>query len=321
MDFEYIKHKLLKNEPLTGTDAVRLLEISSHSDDFYRLLSLANSLSRTEYGNKGYIFAQIGLNAEPCSGDCKFCSLAQSRFSVEYPYRLTADEAVKAGLDISKSGISDLFLMTTADYPVDQFIEIGAKIRASMPQEVRLVANIGDFTLLQAIRLKRAGFTGAYHIRRLNEGTDTAISPDRRIATLDAIREAGLELYYCVEPIGPEHSYEALADEMIRARDYGVSAMAAMRRVPVKGSAMEDRGSITLLELTKIAAVTRLVTRPRRSMNVHEPTEMALLAGVNQLYAEYGANPRDNLVQTSQGRGFRTDKVKQMLENADYTVF
>ena len=81
------------------------------------------------------------------------------------------------------------------------------------------------------------------------------------------------------------------------------------------------RRSFTLLELTKIAAVTRLVTRPRRSMNVHEPTEMALLAGVNQLYAEYGANPRDNLVQTSQGRGFRTDKVKQMLENADYTVF
>ena len=27
-----------------------------------------------------------------------------------------------------------------------------------------------------------------------------------RIDTLDAIKKAGLELYYCVEPIGPEHT-------------------------------------------------------------------------------------------------------------------
>ncbi|WP_222427806.1 hypothetical protein [Sporomusa sp. KB1] len=27
-----------------------------------------------------------------------------------------------------------------------------------------------------------------------------------------------IDLYYCVEPIGPEHSYQELIDEMMRAR-------------------------------------------------------------------------------------------------------
>ena len=33
-------------------------------------IAKANELSRKEYGDKGYIFAQIGLNSEPCSGNC-----------------------------------------------------------------------------------------------------------------------------------------------------------------------------------------------------------------------------------------------------------
>jgi biotin synthase len=35
-------------------------------------------------------------------------------------------------------------------------------------------------------------------------------------------------------------------------------------------------------------------------MNVHEPIQVALLAGMNQLYAEVGANPKDTDSQTVQ---------------------
>lgn len=320
MEWSDIEKKLAEDRPLTKEDAVRLLHIDSQSRDFYTLLSLANELSRKEFGEKGYIFAQIGLNAEPCSGNCSFCSLAQDHFSVESTYRLLPEKAVGEGLALCRTGISDLFLMTTADYPFEDYLAIGAALRTEMPANIRLVANIGDFSREQAVQLRKAGFTGVYHIHRLREGKDTALSPAGRLATLDAARDAGLEIYYCVEPIGPEHTYEELADEMIRARDYGVEAMAAMRRVPVPGTPMEKEGAITLLELTKIVAVTRLVTRPHRSMNVHEPNEMALLAGANQLYAEYGANPRDNEGDTADGRGLGVDRVRIMLENAGYRI-
>lgn len=173
-----------------------------------------------------------------------------------------------------------------------------------LPPAVRLVANIGDIDVDMARRLKESGCSGAYHIRRLREGTDTGIPPAEREATLGALREAGLEIYYCLEPIGPEHRYEELACELLFARGLAPEAMAAMRRVPVPGTPLADKGQISAVELTKIVAVTNLVVRPKRCMNVHEPMQMPLLAGVNQLYAESGANPRDTRSLTETGRGF-----------------
>ena len=88
---------------------------------------------------------------------------------------------------------------------------------------------MGDFGPAYAAALKEAGFTGVYHIHRLREGTDTNARPQARIRTMDAVRGAGLELYYCVEPIGPEHTHQELVDEMLRIRDYPVGVMARYR--------------------------------------------------------------------------------------------
>ena len=138
--------------------------------------------------------------------------------------------------------------------------------------------------------------------------------------TPGTVRYAGLDLYYCVEPIGPEHTYEELADEMLRAREYKVNMMAVMGRVGVPGTRFADSGEITELELTKIAAVAGLVTAPGKSMNVHEPKKMPLLAGVNQLYAEIGINPRDTSEKTEDNRGKGIRETVKLLEEAEYRV-
>lgn len=317
---------ILKNaetKEITREEAVRLLEIDNRSDEFYELIKVANRMTRKEYGNKAYIFSQIGLNAEPCTMNCKFCSMAKSNYVMDGEFRKTMadiEDLKKTARDVIEAGTHDLFLMTTADYPVDEFVKIGAALRAEMPDHVRLVANIGDFDSDTAEKLKSAGFTGVYHIRRLGEGKDTDIDPDSRIQTLDTIKASGLELYYCVEPIGPEHTYDELVDEMMRAREYGVEAMAVMRRTPVPGTPLADKGMITAAELTKIEAVTRIVTKPSRSMNTHEVTPMTLIAGVNQLYAEIGANPRDNVNDTEANRGYGVLKTIELLKDAEFEI-
>ena len=187
-----------------------------------------------------------------------------------------------------------------------------------MPEDHRFVANIGDFDYETAKKLKAIGFTGAYHINRLREGKDTLIESKQREITIDNIIRAGLELYYCVEPIGPEHNYDEIADEIIRAKELKVNVMAVMRRTPVPGTPLFSGGKISLIELIKIAAVTNLAVNPSRAMNVHEPTVMALLAGVNQLYAEVGANPRDVKSDTEENRGFTPIKAWEMLEEGGY---
>lgn len=127
-----------------------------------------------------------------------------------------------------------------------------------------------------------------------------------------------MDLYYCIEPIGPEHSYEELTTEILRAKELEIDVMAAMRRVPVMGTPLQAAGQIPALELTKIVAVTNIVVNPSHAMNVHEPIQAAMLAGVNQLYAEVGANPRDTESHTEQNRGFDTTTAWKMLNEFGY---
>ena len=301
-------------------DAIKLLEIENFSDDFYELINYANYLTRSEFHNKGYVFAQIGLDAQPCSVDCKFCSMGESHYSLESTWKKDLNLILTEVKNIVGSGISDLFLMTTANYSLDEYLKIIEKVREFLPLNIRLVANIGDFNFQYALKLKNAGATGAYHIRRLGEGIDTKTTEKDRIKTLDAIKDAGLELYYCVEPIGPEHTFKEIATEMIRARDYNVGVMAVMRRIAVPGTPLFYRGQINSIELTRIAAVTRIVTMPHRAMNAHETTQMNLIAGVNQLYAEMGANPRDTVSSTENGRGFSIENTNTLLMDAGYAI-
>jgi len=320
MKIDGILNSVRDGKLLDKQEAVSLLNVDNTSDDFYKLISLANEMTRSEFNNKGFIFAQIGLNAEPCSVNCKFCSMGKGHYAMDGVWKKDIDAIVSETKTLIDCGIDDLFLMTTADYPISQFLDVGKRVRDILPDNIRLVANIGDFDYDTALKLKEAGFTGAYHIKRLREGIDTTARPETRIRTLDSIVKAGLELYYCVEPIGPEHTYEEIADEMLRAREYNVGVMAVMRRIPVKDTPLYEKGQISPLELSKIAAVARLVTRPHRAMNVHEPVQMSLICGVNQLYAEVGANPRDDVSNTEQSRGFTVEGVRQMLEDAGYEM-
>ena len=107
---------------------------------------------------------------------------------------------------------------------------------------------------------------------------------------------------------------------MIRARDYNVDVMAVMGRVGVAGTPFENEPELSELELTKIAAVTRIVTNPKKSMCIHEPKKMPLLAGVNQLYAEFGGNPRDTEASTENNRGYGIENIKKLLRDAEYMI-
>lgn len=305
-------------EKASQEEVSAMLRLSPDDPQYFRLLCLSHRRSRAVFGNRGYIFAQIGINAEPCSGQCAFCSMAASHFAVDGRFRKDASLLCREAEELARQGIDDLFLMTTADFPQELFLTLAAAVRRRLPAAVRLVANIGDLDDDMARRLRATGCTGAYHIRRLREGIDTALSPAAREATLAALRAAGLRIYYCIEPIGPEHSPDELAREILFARELHPEAMAVMRRVPVPGTPKADSGCITALELVKIAAIANLVTAPSRCMNVHEPMQAALLAGVNQFYAESGANPRDTAERTELGRGLTPAALRAILREGDW---
>ena len=303
---------------LSRADALELLAIPVGSEDYYALLYAANAESRARFGGRGVIFAQIGIEASPCPANCGFCSLAVDVFPKENSFALPVEAACATAERLAEQKVDELFLMTTANYPQSNFLAYAKQVRAHIPDDMRFVANVGDFNLDYARELRAAGFTGVYHIRRLGEGRDTQLPPEQRVRTLDAVRDSGLELYYCVEPIGPEHTYEEIADEIFRAKDYPVQVMAVMKRVCVPGTRLFTRGEISAAELAKICAVAELCVKPARAMGVHEPDELCLMAGANQIYAEVSVNPRDTSLTTETGRGASTEKAKALLASADW---
>lgn len=315
---ELIEGSHLEPQEWSDADILKLLAIDCHSEDLYHLLSASNALSRRVFNNIGYVFVQLGLNAEPCSGNCLFCSMGKDHFSIDSRWRKSSQDVVQDVLALNKQKVDDVFLMSTVDYPLNDYISIVESVKPHLGTDMRLVANVGDFDISDAQALKKAGVTGVYHVNRLREGIDTSIDPEQRERTIDALRSADLELYYCIEPIGAEHSYEEILYEIRHAQQLQPEVMAVMRRVTVENTPMAGHSSISAIELTKIAAVTNLVVRPKRAMNLHETEQMSLLAGVNQLYAEFGANPRDTINDTQSGRGLSVSQGWSMLREAGY---
>ena len=298
---------------LTRDDALELLNIQTLSMDYYQLLGIANAEARAHYRGKGAIFAQIGVEASPCPGNCAFCSLATGVFPEENSFVLPVETAEEIADELVKQGTDELFLMTTINYTNSNFIDYAARIRRHLPEGMRFVANVGDFDLEFAKELRKVGFTGVYHICRLREGTDNDLPLAQRIRTIEAAREAGLERYYCIEPIGPEHSYEEMVDEMERSKQFEADVSAVMKRICVPGTRLYDKGEISSAELAKICAVAKLFIKPKRAMGVHEPDILSLMAGANQIYAEVSVNPRDLSLSTETSRGASMEKARGFL--------
>lgn len=303
---------------LTRSDALELLNIETCSMDYYRLLGIANAESRAQYGGRGSIYTQIGVEASPCPGNCKFCSLVESVFPKENSFLLPVETACVMAEMLVKQGVDEILLMTTANFTNADFLEYAAKVRRHIPEDMRFVANVGDFDLDYAREMRKIGFTGVYHVCRLREGVDNDLSLEQRLRTIEAACEAGLERYYCVEPIGPEHTYEEMVDEMERARKYGADVAAVMKRTCVPGTELFRRGELSSAELAKICAVARLFIKPRRAMGVHEPNELCLMSGANQVYAEASVNPRDLSLTTETSRGVNMEKATAFMTAANW---
>jgi biotin synthase len=161
--------------------------------------------------------------------------------------------------------------------------------------------------------LLAAGFKGAYHAVRLGEGRDTPFSREKRIRTLQVLRDVGLLWMNCIEPVGPEHSHEEIVDLMFLARDYGAVYSGVMRRINFPGSPMSGHGMITEREMARMVAVSRLVMADVPAAHcTHEPHSASLMAGANLFFPEVGASPRDGLADTAGGRGQSIDACRRV---------
>lgn len=305
----------------TKQDCAYLLGFHELSIEASLMRAVADALSRQRFANNGIVLGQIGLEIAACPGKCKFCSFGEGHTDFK-PSAMSDEDIVANALSFTASDeLYALFLMTMHTFDIRRLLKLVQILRAKIPKETQIVVNIGDFDRFQALDLKPAGVNGAYHVCRLREGTDTALLPEDRKATIRTIKEASLDWYYCCEPIGPEHSPEELAEQIYLGVEYDCFQHAAMRRVYIPSAPLASRGQISELRLAQIVAVVALATLAcpgACSIAVHEPNLLGLTSGANTVYAESGANPRDTEEETSGHRGRDIHDCKNMLYESGF---
>jgi biotin synthase len=319
---EKLINKSRLGDVLSKKELVYLLALAPDSAETYMVMAEATRLSKELSDGKAEVHAQFAINLAPCPCDCLFCSFAKINGVFNEATKLTPEQAVAYARQFETDGANAVFMMSTAKYPFERFIEMSKEVRQSLKPETTLIANIGDQTLKNAVRLKDAGFSGVYHAVRLREGKDTTLSVENRKQSICNFKEAGLEVGTCVEPVGPEHTNEELAEMIEFTASFNPSYSGAARRIPIPGTMIAKRGVINELRMAQIVAVTRL-GMPRSVMGncTHEPCTLGAISGANLFWAEVGANPRDIEEKTEEGRGETVSRCQSIFRESNWDVW
>ena len=319
MNLRDIIKKSRNAEQFSREEVIAMLALPTGSLESYVIMAEAARISREASGDRAEIHAQFSVNLAPCTRDCLFCSFAVTNGIFNDSGIITPAEAASQAQRFEEEGANAIYVMATATFDMGHYLEISREIRRSLRPETVLIANVGDEYAVNAPLLAAAGFRGVYHAIRLGEGSDTTISTTRRFESIRMFQEAGLALGTCVEPIGPEHTNEELADMIMFTAFLDPSFSGAARRISIPGTAMAARGMISELRMAQIVAVTRLaMPRSVRGNCSHEPGTVPIMGGANLLWAEVGANPRDTSENTENGRGHSISSIRQLFSETDW---
>ena len=302
-------------------DILRLLSFAPGSLQEAYLGSLARQTARVAAGNRGGVWAAIGVDSAPCSMNCAFCAFGEAWGVVREAHERSLEDIVSAARRYGEEGASWIVLRTTEHYGLERLCRLAEAVRAVLPERCALVANTGQKSGEDIRRLRHAGIDVMYHALRLGEGRDTPFDPQQRRAALHRIRREGMTLACLVEPLGVEHDDEAVADAMLEAFSAGAGICGVMARSNVPGTPFEGCRDVPEHRLARIAAVVRLCGGVRTPhVCVHPPVSLAVEWGANVLVVETGAVPRDAAEVVGDWRGFTMQEAKSLLARCDFTL-
>jgi hypothetical protein len=149
--------------------------------------------------------------------------------------------------------------MATAGLGFERYLEMVRAVRASVSDDMKIMANTADLSPEQARALADAGATAAYHALRLGEGVITDISPEDRRRTMRHLRDAGIELMTGVEPVWRGIDPDELSDHICDLPEFAPFAVGACSYTAVERADMGGREPALTGFVRYVGALARLV--------------------------------------------------------------
>lgn len=301
-------------------DILTMLAAAPDSPETGLLKKKAREKATEVTGNRGRVWSAVGIEHRTCPMNCQFCSFGEDWGLVKEDFDWPVEDIIEAARLSVEQGASWFTLRTNAGYDIERLCEIARRVRSEVPGDYALVVNTGDLSQEAGDKLLKNGINGIYHTWRLGEGSTTRLNPTTRISTMNSATKAGLELYHMVEPLGPEHTDEEIADRIMAANRCGASLGGVMARVNVPGTPLASSGQVAEDRISQIIAVCRLCAGSGvKDICVVPPLKSALEAGANVVTVEVGAIPRSAQTnQTSAWKGFGVREAMDFLESAGY---
>jgi biotin synthase len=286
-----LAERSLAGHQLAHDDALEVL----HAPDaeILAVMHAAYQVRHRFFGNRVQLYMLVNAKSGLCPEDCNYCSQSKISDATIAKYSLLSREKLLDGAaQASKRGATTYCIVISGRSPTQRELEA---VEAIVPEikarySLKICACLGLLTLPEAQRLKACGVDRVNH--NLNTSREfyaricTTHSYDDRLATLHAVRDAGLEL--CAGGIvGMGEHPTDIVQMALALRGLNVESIPINFLHPVDGTPLAQTRLLNPRFCLKVLAMFRFV-HPNREIRIAGGRELHL--GALQPLGLYAAN-------------------------------
>jgi biotin synthase len=191
--------RVLDDQRLTAEEGLAVLQ--SDDSELLDLLAAAYRVRHRWFGNRVDLNFLINAKSGLCGEDCGYCSQSRVSKAAIPQYRLVTAEEILEGARIAaernaKTYCTVISGRSPTDRELDTLSQVVPQVKAAYG--LRMCFSVGLLSIEQARRLKAAGVDRVNHNLNTSERfyprICTTHSYKDRLATLEAVRQAGLEI-------------------------------------------------------------------------------------------------------------------------------
>jgi len=285
--------KVLAGEPLSASESSFLTSVEGA--DLFLLFSTAGKIRERYRQNRVDLCSIISAKSGACSEDCAYCAQS-SRSAAGVPvHPLVGEDAVlEKALEARNAGVKRFCIVTSGrkagKKELRQIASMVGKVRGAglLP-----CATLGLLESDELSALKESGLERYHHNLETSEkffpGICSTHTYADKLKTIEAAKSAGLSV--CSGGIfGIGESWQDRIDMATALRDLGVDSVPINFLIAVKGTPLEDRGSLEPLEALKIISLYRFLLPEKeirvcggRRQTLGEFNSMVFMAGADSL--------------------------------------
>ncbi len=279
MDWSKLAQKVLEGYRVTASEALAILQ--SSDDQLLDLVAAAYRIRRHYFGNTVQLYFLMNAKSGLCPEDCHYCS--QSKISTaEIPrYNILTREKLLDGARMARERQARTYcLVISGREPHEREMRAIEEVVPEIKTRygLHVCACLGLLSTEQARRLKACGVDRVNH--NLNTGPNyygqicTTHTYADRLATLRAVREAGLEL--CSGGIaGMGEQPEDLVAMALELRELAVESIPINFLIPIEGTPLAGTWQLTPAACLRILAMFRF-TNPASELRIAGGRELHL---------------------------------------------